>query len=202
MAKTKLLTALGSVAALSMFAWSGTAGATAVNCDVDAPNGKNYMQVDSSKVVACLDAGVGNINGNPGTDAFLLAGGTAAGWVDAGDGGWSQSGSTGTWTIDGSLWNSYPAGTSLAIGFKFGTGNKPDEWFVYRLAYGVTSGDWSFFNLGGTGGGLSHVGLYKDECVPGTTGCRPPDEVPEPASLGLLGLGLLGLGLGRRKIRA
>lgn len=199
MAKTKLLTALGSVAALSMFAWSGTAGATALNCGTDPT--KNYMQVDDSLVTECIDSGVGNINGNPATDDFLNSGGTALGWVDAGLGAWAQSGSSGTWSIDASLWNAYPAGTSLAIGFKFGTGNEPDEWFIYRLAYGVTSGDWTFINVFGKGGGLSHVGLYKDECVPGTSGCCPPDEVPEPASLGLLGLGLLGLGLGRRKLR-
>ena len=39
----------------------------------------NHMIIDDSQVSACIDAGIGNISGNPATDDFLLAGGTAAG---------------------------------------------------------------------------------------------------------------------------
>lgn len=65
-------------------------------------------------------------------------------------------------------------------------------------------------NLNGANGGVN-VGAsrylviagdvndaFKLKAIGGTTG-TPPGQVPEPASLGLLGLGLLGLGLARRR---
>jgi hypothetical protein len=160
------------------------AGAVPVLCeDVNL----NHMLVDSSYVQSCIDAGVGNI-GNGQNDDFLNAGNT--GWTDiTGDASFisfTQNGSTGTFSFDSSLWDD---NGSIALGFKFGTGNQPDEWFVYLLQDLVSSGTWEFVNVFGTGGGLSHITLYGGE---GTT-------VPEPATLLLLGLGLLSLGFARRK---
>jgi hypothetical protein len=148
----------------------------------------NHMLVDSAYVQGCVDAGVGNI-GNGQNDDFLNAGNT--GWTDV-TGQllgyfFGQNGTTGSWGILGpSPWDTYDA---LAIGFKFGTGNQPDEWFVYSLQQGVTSGLWDFVNVFGKGGGLSHLTFYSGA---GTT-------VPEPATLLLFGLGLLSLGFARRK---
>jgi hypothetical protein len=140
-------------------------------------------------VSACLGAGVGNINGNSSTDDFIKPGGEGAGLglVGIGSGSYTQSGSTGTFSINPSLWTLWD---NIAIGFKFGTGHQPDEWFVYSLASGVTSGTWQFVNIFGKGGGLSHVQLYG---MPGTT------NVPEPSVLALFGLGMLGFGLVRRR---
>ena len=152
----------------------------------------NHVIIDASQVASCFDAGTGNISGNPMTDQFLLNGGTAAGYslVSKDDGSnpfnimTSQSGDSGTWSIDPSFWLTNTGG---AIGFKFGTGNKPDEWFVFELISGGSSGDWDFENVFGRGGGLSHTNLYA---------------VPEPGTLALFGIGLAAMGLARRKKKA
>lgn len=156
---------------------------------------KNHMSMDDSQVSACLDAGTGNINGNPGNDPFLTGGGSAAGYTLASKDDatnpfniqTSQTGSSGKWSINASFWASNTVG---AIGFKFGTGNQADEWFVYQLVQNVSSGTWDFINKFGKGGGLSHTNLYSTNQPP------PPVVVTEPAALSLLLLGIAGLVVG------
>ena len=188
--------------ACTMLLATAQVSATTINC---ADTTLNHMQMDSAYAASCLAAGTGNISGNPATDEFLLTAAGAGFTLQSKDDAdvvndafdpfsitFTQSpladkSSTGTWSIDADFWNHYD---SAALGFKFGTGNQPDEWFVFELAQGVSSGTWDFVNMFAKGGGLSHVNLYSAD---------PKVLLPEPSSLMLMFAGLLiTLGLRRR----
>lgn len=176
-----------TVLALAAFSFAGSVGAVPLLCEDAA---LNHMYVDTAQVSSCLGAGVGNVNGNTLTDSFLTGEGAGSGLVGIGAGSFTQSGTSGTFSLDAGLWQSW---SEIAIGFKFGTGNQPDEWFVYLLNPQIASGDWQFVNVFNRGGGLSHLQLY---------GRSPTTSVPEPGTLALLGVGLLGAGIARRRKRA
>jgi hypothetical protein len=181
--KTLNILAAGIVVGL---AFTGSAQAAPVLCE---SSDRNHMFIDDLLVSACLDAGTGNLTGNPKNDLFLTGVGEdydsigAAQWTQPGDG------NTGTFSFAPTTWNSFG---QIAIGFKFGTGDQADEWFVYALNPAVSSGDWEFVNVFGRGGGLSHVNLY---------GTGDPVSVPEPTTVGLFALGLVGLGVAARRRR-
>ena len=182
----KSLKLLFGTLALGLMGFLAPAQAAVVLCSNDTA--KDRMLVDSSFVSQCVASGVGNIGqGNQANDDWLktLAPGS---YSTLGDQTFTQSGTSGTFSIDSNYWNTF---SDLLIGFKFGTGNKPDEWFVYELKDGISSGNWDFINAFGKGGGLSHVTLYGN----GT----PNNQVPEPGVLALLALGLLAAGVVRRK---
>ena len=178
-----------SALGIALVALSAPASAVPVYC-AGVSTTRNYMGVDSSQVDSCLLAGVGNIGQAAHNDPFLNNA-AGSGWTNIGSRfslSFTQNGNTGTWSFSSSAWSQY---SDLAIGFKFGTGNRPDEWFVYNVADLVSSGNWQFFNVGRRGGGLSHLVLYG-------SGER---SVPEPGTLGLLGLGLAGIAAGMRRRR-
>ena len=159
-----------------------TANAFAIDCQ---DTSLNYMSIDSTQVATCVDAGVGNIGG--GNDAFLNGGASSGYYLLANEiGGWTQdlNTSTGTWDVSGI------SGID-AIGFKFGTGNQPDEWFIFDLLAGVTAGDWAFINTFAKGDGLSHMVAYT----------KDPNNVPEPGMIALLAIGLLGMVVSRRRTK-
>lgn len=151
----------------------------------------NHMLVSDAYVSSCIEAGVGNIGqGNQANDDWLNQLPANHGYTTIDDQSFTQSGLTGTFTIDASQWNNFG---QLFVGFKFGTGGNPDEWFIYQLNTNVSSGSWNFVKLFQQGGGLSHVSLYGKG--------KPGEEeaVPEPASLALLGIGALAAGVARRR---
>ena len=162
---------------------------------------KNYMTLDSTVANSCLDSGTGNINGS---DTDFFANGTDWSFIEKSEGGSAtplfdlsytagvgdSTSITGQWSIDASFWDQYG---SAALGFKFGTGNTPDEWFVLDLSDGATSGSWTFYStlMNGNGkGGLSHTNLYAKE---------PITPVPEPGALALMAIAMAGIGIPRRK---
>ena len=129
------------ITAIALAAASVPAQAAQIYCQETT---KNHMGMDDGDVSACLDAGVGNITGNSSNDLFLTGVGTDYFAVTKSDDAtvlfgltFTQSGDSGTFSFDSSFWDNYSGG---AIGFKFGTGNQPDEWFVYSLIDGVSSG--------------------------------------------------------------
>ena len=188
-------------AAAALLAASGFAQAGTIQCPPNATGGRIFYLTATVNPI-CLAWGDGNLQGQVGQesgDAFTSGVGSAYTILDKDDGdaisanveGWfsvnALNVSSGTVSINASLWANYSA---LAVGFKVGNNNSPD-WAVFGLAANTLTADWS--NTPQQGAGLSHANLY------GIKRAVPPNEVPEPASLALIGMGLAGLALRSKK---
>ena len=176
---------------LSAALLAGSANAGLIACQ-PASTTNNYMKVADISVSTCVDSGMGELTGIDSTDAFLQ---TNSGWVGIGGATGAQltktsSQITGSFSLDSTLWNSWE---NLLIGFRFGTGNQPDGWFVYTLNDLVSASTWTFVNVRGLGGGFTNAQLYGsgEKSVLAQT----PTSVPEPGTISLFGAGLICLGL-------
>lgn len=167
----------------------------------------------------CYGVVMGNINSVAdlnglgltwGTD-FLSANGTVSLFGGSFAFAYSATGAnttTGTFTLtatdlNGAVAPNFPVGLDFVVAVK--ASDRYGLWFFDDALFdGSGGGNWSinYLNNGGQTPGLSHLMIFVREgeppCQPGTPDCG--NDVPEPGTLGMLGLGLLGLGLGRRRL--
>src|SRR5688572_22566676 len=177
-----------AVAGLGMLAtWSFNAHAAiiacgdfqlgdAIDCEVGVGNNDPYPQnleaFGVSWTAIDKDAQPGIVDGNDPDTGELES---LFNWTNDNPDGEALSGD---WFLDNAIWDTYDR---LVIVLKAGP-----TFSTFELEFGDLSGEWI------TAQGLSHASLY---------GIVGDGTVPEPGTLGLLGLGLLGIGLARRRAR-
>lgn len=120
-------------------------------------------------------------------------------------------GTEGTWSFTASLWNSYER---LFLYFHFGdaqddpglTSETDPDIFIVELMSPDAMGDWLFGPSTAKLTGLSNIALLWQGLVEGNGNGNGngggPGGLPEPSTVGLIGLGMLAIGaLRRRKTR-
>jgi hypothetical protein len=205
-------------AILAALGGTGVGSAQAATCTVADPG--NNFNPDASLTDSTL-CGPGNLDPNdnstniddviPGSEDWGLVakedfGGGSSGVlgfvVDISS---SDGGKTGTWSIE--LGSNSLATYDLALVMKDGSVDKTlTTWFWFIIDESAVNmdgcgtfdlcGTWSMYGEGGNQKAISHMDLF----VTTTTGGPPPQEIPEPGALALMGVGLAGMwASGRRK---
>ena len=193
------LLALGLAQSADAMTLYSTSSATCSSVAVEG------LQFSFSSSIACMTDG----NSNPTASAVNALDPTASDWVQLERDSSASNAASGllttnasftglpsgkAWSLSSSFWNTYGAAV-IALRADPDDGDK--EWVGFLLQANATSGTFSI--NGPSRSDLSSLVLFGR----GTpSNARVAGSVPEPGTLGLLGLGLLGLRIGRRRATA
>lgn len=179
---------VAAAVAVSLVGYAQAATVTCPNAPID-----RYVTVTGAKAGGLCAYKEGNFQGDNFStwNLTLIEKDIAPNGGGSGLLGYTQNGggNAGTWTAAASQWNTYG---NLYLAFHFGNGGGSPDSFIVQLQQSATSGTWSLGALLGSLNGLSNIYLLGD-------GSAPPQEVPEPGTVALVGISLLGLALARRR---
>lgn len=204
----KLHLSLLSIAASAMLFASDNASAVAIDCPSDADLADMVLELNRQ---ASLDPAVSCEygSGNPDGSDFFGGDWSEQGETEGDDGetGTLADGFLSVEVIEGS-WGSRHIVAAITIGSGFwdmfgrgvlsahvGNGNGEPDWFAWTLPFDTTSATFRYDisgNANNRGGGLSNIKLWGKD--------TPDITVPEPSTVGLLGISLLVASvMGRRR---
>ena len=187
-----------ALAAMAMLLVGGNASAAEIFC----PDNATLIAEDLNRQ-ASVDPALAcefGISENPDGESFFGGGWSAAGelngadgsngylTVDVTSGSWGSGDVEADWFIAAGFWDLFG---SAVISAHVGNGGGDPDWFAWTIPANTLSGIFTYEIISSTGGGLSNIKLWGRD--------TPDITVPEPGTLGLLGVAALGLGLVRRR---